>query len=290
MQSEAPHRRTGRQTMRPPGLSSCLRQFGCLLLTISLTNCAQLDNVGAQLGIGTQVLTMYPGDACYRERGAFNNSPNFMTQRIVTSAAAGLAGGAVVGAGTAAATHGNVGEGALIGAAAGLAGGSFVGYMSALQQEHLDQATLARRVNSDITTESRNIDRITATFATLRECRFAQATRIKQQERARRIDVATARQELAFQRDRFAEEIALARGYNVNMGKHEDQFQDAATTLRKNNAPNASQIQRVATETIPEKRSGFDNSVEVADSKAKVAFNLDDDTKSTENLSSFRRA
>jgi hypothetical protein len=233
---------------------------------------------------------MYPGDACYRERGAFNNSPNFMTQRIVTSAVVGLAGGAAVGAGAAAATHGNVGEGALIGAAAGLASGIFVGYMSALQQDHLDQATLARRVNSDITTEGRNIDRITATFATLRECRFAQATRIKEQERARRIDVATARQELAFQRDRFAEEIALARGYNVNMGKHEDQFQDAASTLRKNNAPNSAQIQRVATETIPEKRNSFNDTVQTADSSAKVAFNLDDDAKSTENVLSIRRA
>ena len=272
-------RTSGDDQPESPRRASVFRQASALtallIFVSAISACAQLDTVGSKLGLGGQALTVDPSDACYRQRSAFNDSPNFLTDRIVTSALFGAGGGALVGLGAAAATHGNLVAGALIGGLAGAVGGAAVGYMSALQQEHLDQAQLSRQVDDDLSTEGRNIDHIAVAFTAVRDCRFAQANRIKAMARSHQIPPDVARSEMAYQRDRFNEELALARTYNINMGKHADQFQYAATKLRSSNAPNSRKIQETATETIPEKRSHFDNNVESATSTAQVAFDTD---------------
>jgi hypothetical protein len=222
-----------------------------------------------------QPLAMDPADACYTQRAAFNDSPHFMTEKIVTGAAIGGLGGAAMGAGIAAASHGNILAGAAIGGAVGLLAGGAAGYFSGLQQQNQDAAELSMRVDSDLSEESRNISNITLAFDNLRRCRFTQAARIKLEARRHRIDNATAQDDLAYQRDRFNEELALAHVYGVNMEKQTDQFQYAAQSLQKQNAPNAARIDRTATETIPEKRGNFEDTVAKADDTAKVAFNLD---------------
>jgi hypothetical protein len=242
------------------------------LAAAPLAGCSEVHSI---TDTGPKALTMDPADACYAQRDAFNNSPHFMTDKIVTNAALYGLGGAATGAGVAAATGGNVMTGALVGGATGLIAGAAAGYFSGLEQQNQDAAVLAGRVNSDLTEESANISHITLAFDNLRRCRFAQAARIKQDARRHRIDTATAKDELAYQQQRFTEELTLARAYGVNMQKQTEQFQYAATSLQKKQAPKSAQIEQAATETIPEKRGTFDDSVAKADDSSKVAFNLD---------------
>jgi hypothetical protein len=220
-------------------------------------------------------LVMDPADPCYPQRQAFNASPHFMTDRIVTSAVVGTVAGAALGAGVAAMSHGSIVTGLAVGAGTGLVAALATGYLSTVQQKAANDQELSQQVNSDLTTESNSISDVTVSFARLRQCRFAQAAKIKQDLRRHRIDRAASQQLLDYQHDRFNEELAMAHAYGVNMARQADEFHNAADTLKKKNVPNDDQINRVATETIPEKRSNYDDGVNKAEANAQVAFNID---------------
>ena len=95
---------------------------------------------------------------------------------------------------------------------------------------------------------------------------------------------AAAQTALKYQSDRFAEEMRLARHYGVNMQKRGDEFRMAAenlqredpklTATRRGRTP-GHQVVAAATETVPEKRSSFVSTVNAAEQRSKVAFNLD---------------
>ena len=244
--------------------------------------------IGEALLANARELKIDPNDPCALERTQFAEARAFFTARIAEGAiiggAAGAAGGALIGAMT-----GNAGAGALIGLGAGaLAGGAF-GYYSTMNERYKDQETMARAINADLAKESEQIDRTTATFARLRECRFGKAASIKAQSRSGRLARPEAETQLKYQRDRFTEELALARQYGVNMQKRGDEFRDAAENIQRGDpalaasSPRARRgggtpVQRViasATETVPEKRSSFIAQVNNAEARGKVAFNLD---------------
>lgn len=245
-----------------------------------------LTPLGEQLLSSTRELKIDPNDSCGLERTQFADARNFFTARIAEGAilggAAGAAGGALIGAMT-----GGVATGALIGLGAGALAGGAYGYYSTMSERYKDQETMARAINADLTKETQQIDRTTATFARLRECRFAKAASIKAQSRSGRLSRAEAEVQLKYHAARFNEELALARGYGVNMQKRGDEFRDAAERLQRNDPALAASgraqrsgtpAQRVvasATETVPEKRSSFIAQVNNAEARGKVAFNLD---------------
>ena len=246
-----------------------------------------LTPLGEQLLSSTRELKIDPNDSCALERTQFADARNFFTARIAEGAilggAAGAAGGALIGAMT-----GGVGTGALIGLGAGALAGGAYGYYSTMNERYKDQETMARAINADLTKETQQIDRTTATLARLRECRFAKAGSIKAQSRSGRLSRPEAEVQLKYHAARFNEELALARGYGVNMQKRGDEFRDAAEHLQRNDPALAATsgraqrggtpAQRVvasATETIPEKRSSFIAQVNNAEARGKVAFNLD---------------
>ena len=264
------------------------------LTATQLSGCAAgmlmqgITPLGEMLMSGSRELKIDPNDSCALERTQFADARNFFTARIVEGTllggAAGAAGGALIGA----MTH-NAGAGALIGLGAGALAGGAYGYYSTMNERYKDQETMARAINADLTKEGEQIDRTTATFARLRECRFAKAAQIKTQLRAKQITRPEAEAQLKYQSDRFTEEVALARQYGVNMQKRGDEFRDAAenmqrtdpslatpTTARaRRNATPAQQVLSSATETVPEKRSSFVAQVNNAEARGKVAFNLD---------------
>jgi len=253
-----------------------------------------LTPLGEQLLASSRELKIDPNDSCALERTQFADARNFFTARIAEGAiiggATGAAGGALIGAMT-----GNAGAGALIGLGAGALAGGAYGYYSTMNERYKDQETMARAINADLTKEGEQIDRTTATFARLRECRFAKAASIKSQVRAGRLTRPEAEAQLKYQSDRFNEELALARQYGVNMAKRADEFRDAAENLQRNDpslvaatpAPRArgrstaqggtpaQQVVANATETVPEKRSSFVAQVNNAEARGKVAFNID---------------
>lgn len=255
------------------------------LAASTLTGCAA-GAIGGLTPLGDMVMSALrdlkvdPADSCGTQRAAFAEARSFFTKRIVEGAIiGGLVGGAAIGAMT-----GGVGTGVLIGTGAGAALGGIYGYYSTMSEKYKEQETLARAINADLTRESQQIDRTTATFARLRECRFAQANSIKARIHTGRIPREAGQTALKYQADRFGAEMRLARHYGVNMQKCGDEFRDAAENLqRKDPALTATrrgrtqghQVLARATETVPEKRSGFVAAVNNAEQRSKVAFSLD---------------
>ena len=273
------------------------RIAGLLALTLagaSLAGCA--GGPGGGINSGTQLVAA-PGDPCGNERVAFGRSQTYFSDRIATGA---VTGGAM-GAGAGALIGGLAGgwRGAGIGALAGLATGAIAGgvnsYYSTMAERYQDQETLAQAINSDLQRESQETDHVIATFARLRECRFNIARSVRQQVRARAMVVPVARDALIYQRDRFQEELALADQYRINMGKRDQEFQSAAQSLQtaspsqfaaieaprmatsngRVSGPPARQVIVAATETVPEKRGAFANSITAARSESQAAFNVD---------------
>lgn len=270
------------------------RIAGTLALTLagaSLAGCAGPG--GTALG-GPGQLTAAPGDPCGNERVAFGRSQTYFTDRVV----AGAVTGGAIGAGTGALIGGLAGgwRGAGIGALSGLAVGAIAGgtsaYYSTMAERYQDQETLAQAINADLQREAQETDHVIATFARLRECRLAVARSIRQQVRARSMPRPVARDQLIYQRDRFMEELALADTYRINMGKRDQEFQAAAAQLNQQPAAPveasssartaraaapapARQVQIAATETVPEKRSAFANTISSARGEGQAAFNVD---------------
>jgi hypothetical protein len=280
-----------RHMRRRPG-SAIAAVLALALAGGSLGGCAAgaiggLTPLGDALMSEMRDLKVDPADSCGTERAQFAEARTFFTARIVEGAliggAVGAAGGAAIGALT-----GGAGTGALIGLGAGSLAGGLFGYYSTMSERHKDQETLARAINSDLTREGQQIDRTTATFARLRECRFARANALKAQLRAGRIARPEAEAGLKYQAARFQEEMSLARHYGVTMQKRLDEFRDAAETMQRKDPALAAaparrgrggtpgqQVVAQATESVPEKRSTFLAAVNTAEQRSKVAFVLD---------------
>ena len=182
--------------------------------------------------------TMFSGgadasDACGREHVAFAESKSFYLQQVAQGALLGTLGGAALGALAASASHGDVGKGAAIGAGAGLVAGGAAGYFNARRQQSVDQAALSNSIYGDISKASQEMDRATTTFTAVRNCRFAQANRIKGAFRQGTLSRGQAAAQLGDQKRRFDDELALARQYGAKMTEQDQQFRFAADSLVK---------------------------------------------------------
>jgi hypothetical protein len=244
------------------------------------SGCAQMASL-----TGSSPLPIDPSDPCGTERQEFGASKTYFTDQIITGTLTGAALGAAAGVGIAMVTGGSVGKAALIGGGTGAVAGGATAYTKTLQQQSRDQADMAQTVNKDLTTEGQQIDHTVATFARLRQCRFAQANLIKSQVRSGTLTREAGLTQIAWEAARFDEEIKLAHDYDVTMAKRSGQFQDAANSLNANPSPppSAKLVTAAASVSIPEKRSEFDKSVTSADKDKKLAFDLDSTAKLSES-------
>jgi len=255
------------------------------VLCLSLAGC-QTPPQGA-----AATLTADPSDPCQAERTDFATSKTYFQDQIVSSVVAGAATGAVGGALIGGLATGNW-RGALIGAAAGgVMGGVASGtsaYYNTLAQKAQDQNELAANMSQDLSHESQEIDHTAVTFGRLRACRFGQARFVKDQARSHIIDRPTALARIAYHRDKFDQELAVAHEMGLTMAKRSQQFQQAANDLKTHPPVNAqgapvaraapvkvAQVDKAATVSVPEKRASFDRTVASAESNKQAAFNLD---------------
>ena len=256
---------------------------------VSLAGC-QVPGPGSSLSVDAS-------DPCQGERSAFSSSKTYFQDKIVTGAAVGALGGAALGALGAVISGGRDARSILAGAAIGGVVGGVAGagsaYYNTLAERARDQDELANYMNQDLARETQEIDRSVATFARLRTCRFDQARFVKNQVRGKVVDRQTGLARIAFHRDKFNEEIGIARQFGVSMANRNRQFQDAAVALRQPPAatqrPGGSRpvavtraspqrvaaVNRVASVSVPEKRASFDRSVAAAERSSKPAFDID---------------
>jgi hypothetical protein len=172
-------------------------------------------------------------DSCGKEHADFVDSKSFYIEQIGQGVLLGAVGGAAIGALTAAATGGNAGKGALIGGAVGGVAGGAAGYFNARQKEATDSASLSRTVNGDVTRATVEIDRATTTFGLLRACRFVAADRIKADFTAGKLSHDQAAAALASEKQRFDDELKLAREIGTKMADENQQFRFASDSLVK---------------------------------------------------------
>jgi len=255
-------------------------------------------------GAPQPVLISDPSDGCRLERNEFATSQIFFARQIVANVAGGAILGGALGAGAGLLTGMNPLKAGAIGAALGGAAGGVSGYSTIMAEKSRDQLEMLSSVNQDLAREGQEIDHASASFARLRACRFGAATFIKTQVRRRVMDRATAMQQLDQQRRLFAEEIAVAKTYQISMDKRNAEFQDAANTIRQQAQSDAGSAQRAAAQTaaaqtaaaqtantqaqavrqaagvsIPNKRSSYERSIASAETSSEIAFSLDNNKK-----------
>jgi hypothetical protein len=245
-------------------------------------------------GSGTTAadLQMYPSDPCGAQRQEFVKGKSYFAVDLASSVFGSAYQGALDNYNSTKESGGNTFKAFFKGVGGAFKGGKS-GYFQARAGQAKDQQELEKNINSDLTTEGKNIDSTTAAFARLRACRFAEATRIKTSVRAHRLDRVTGVTQIEFERDRFSEEVGLAHTFGLNMAQHDDQFKDASAAVqevhrerpREGSSHTASQVNQLATVSIPDKRSSFDKAVGSAEQSGKVAFDIDSSAKLTELFS-----
>jgi hypothetical protein len=138
-------------------------------------------------------------DLCASNRQELKAIEDFFVQAMVTGAVAGALGGALMGG-----LIGGDAKGALIGAAAGAALGAAGGYFKAKQDATgTNRTQLVSNVYGDVLQENQQIDRTSATFRRLSQCRFQAAASIKQRFQAGTLTRDDALKQLAKQRQWF---------------------------------------------------------------------------------------
>jgi hypothetical protein len=190
----------------------------------------------ALLGVGCATVGPHPddaGDVCAAQRAELRGAQDYYTQAVIK----GVAIGGLVG-GVAGALIGGSGKSAAIGAAAGAAAGGIGGYYMAKQQAAADAASLSDAVLKDVVAENQEIDRATAAFARLRECRFAAARQVKDDFAAKRIAYADAVSRLDAMKRQFDADLVIAENVGAEMADRAKEFQYASDEL-VNNDPEA---------------------------------------------------
>jgi SH3-like domain-containing protein/outer membrane lipoprotein SlyB len=184
---------------------------------------------------GSKSISVDNSDVCRAERAQLRSVEDFFSRAIVQGAAAGALTGATAGG----LLGGDI-EGALAGAAAGAVVGGITGYWLARQQASSDTSTLVQNVYGDLSTENQQIDRTTASFRAVRDCRFNEAKTIKADFAAGKITRDDATQRLATVKSRFNEELSYADSLGAKIGQRGGEFDYASNEVMKLD-PNAQQ-------------------------------------------------
>jgi hypothetical protein len=254
-------------------------------LCVSLAGCQTPPSPGAKLAAD-------PADPCQAERTAFADSKTYFQDQVTSGAITGAAMGAGMGALAGLAKGGTLKSalvGGLVGGAIGGLAGAGTAYYNTLAEHAADQYEVANYMNQDLARETQEIDHSGVTFARLRACRFAQAQYVKSLARHHQIDRPAALAQIAYNRDKFNEELGIAHEFGLTMARRSQQFQEAANDL-KTRPPAASatapaptsaskaklaQVDKAAAVSVPEKRASYDKTVASAERTSKTAFDLD---------------
>ena len=274
-----------------PRLTGFAAWCAACIAALNVGGCSQINQMSSHLSLGQGDLTVDQDDVCGAQRRAFSNSRSYFTSSLVKTASAVFLGNA---ASSTSSTAGGTLQGVMGNVVNGFASGGS-SYFKTMSTRFTNPQLLTRGILKDLTTEEHQIDQTNANFTALRDCRFRGARRIRSDSLRGQISRATANERLGTERHRFDEEIALAQELGVTMQHREEEFQQAASDLQHQPAPQSasggatapnphraanSEVEIAATKTVPEKRASFENSVGAASTESQIAFNLDPSTQS----------
>jgi len=185
-------------------------------------------NGGSGLGMGTSGYTVSSNDACAAQRAQLKSYQTYFYQSMAEGALAGAAVGATAGA-----LIGGNWKAALIGAGTGAVVGAAGGYLVAKQRATSDPVQLTQSVYTDISTENGQIDAVTASFLTLKDCRFQTAQLVKNDYKAGRMSREAAQAKLAEIQGLFNEDVAFAEALDAKINERGGEYQYASAELTK---------------------------------------------------------
>jgi outer membrane lipoprotein SlyB len=169
-------------------------------------------------------------DQCQVERQDLKSVEDHFNQQLVQGAVIGAVGGAATGALLGFLAGGDASS-AAIGAGAGALAGGLGGYFVARQQAYSDRNALVQTVYDDVSRENVQIDRTTAAYRALRECRLRTAESIRTDFAAGRVSRGDAEQRLARTRELFRQDIAYAEQLGGKMEARNKEFAYASDQL-----------------------------------------------------------
>lgn len=177
--------------------------------------------------------TIAADDPCAANRQELKAIEDYFVQSVVQGAVAGALIGGLAGA-----LIGGDAKSAAIGAGAGAVAGGLGGYFTAKQKASGDKTQLVSSVYGDVLQENQQIDKTTATFRRLSQCRFAAAQTIKSNFQSGRISRDEAVKQLDRQRSWFNEDVQFAENLGGKMNERSNEYAFASNELIKDD-PNA---------------------------------------------------
>ena len=178
---------------------------------------------GARTAIPTQLALFGSSDPCEAQHDALKDSDDFFGKDILQALVAGGIAGAIGG------VFG--GGGWKSGLAAGAATGMLAYYNERQQQAAGNQLVLAQSIGGDARNYGVAMDKATAAFEALRQCRLNQAAAIKADAASGKISRGEAQERLAKAHQRFQEELELAQHLGAQMNTRQQEMQAASDQL-----------------------------------------------------------
>lgn len=206
-------------------VKSSVSALALLIGTMALQGCQGT----AIPGLTTPSYAIAADDPCRAERASLKAVEDYFTRSMIQGAAAG----AVVGGAAGALLGSDRLKGALIGMTAGAVVGAAGGYFVAKQRQASSQDALVRGVYQDMAMENEQIDRTTAAFRAVRDCRFRTANGIKASYAAGRVEREAAQRQLAQVRTLFEQDVAYAESLGAAIDTRSNEYRNAADELVK---------------------------------------------------------
>jgi hypothetical protein len=198
-----------------------------------LQGCAEQQGGGTAPSPG---LAIAADDPCANNRQTMKGSSDYF---ITGALAGGAAGGLAAGLATGSVIRG------LIGAAAGATAGAIGGYYASQRDKFAtNRFRLVEAIHFDTAREGEEVDKATANFQALAQCRFNAANAINADFRAQRISREQAEARLARQRVLFDEDAAVAASLGAKMTERASEFDFAAAELLKDDPEQKKQLEQ----------------------------------------------
>lgn len=154
-------------------------------------------------------------DSCSDQRKALESYGNYFARNMVVGAAAG----ALTAGGAALLLHRNF-ETSMAIVLSGIVIGASAGYWKTVSDRAGSMAARRRLVETDIANENAKVDGAHLAFNKLVDCRRGQAAKIRADVKAGRLTQAQGEDQMKQVRDRYADDVAIARGINKDMADH----------------------------------------------------------------------
>lgn len=200
------------------------------LSALVLAGCQTTSSFEREVGVAP----IAADDRCGSSSQMLREAKGHFERDLISNALVGGVMGALVGG----IASGGDARAIVGGAAAGAVGGGALAYYNQRRQEARDQAALAGTIYGDVQQESAEINRALVAFKQARDCRLAEAKRIKARYQAGEIDRSTAQSRLDRERQRYADDVKIARAIGAGISERHKEL-DAATQQVARNSPDA---------------------------------------------------